>query len=369
MIAPAKTVSHALYPVPEGLKKALLFDMLKETETDRVLIFTRTKRRARFLAADLEKRGYRVTALQGNMAQNRRQQAINGFREGKFDVLVATDIAARGIDVTEISHVINFDIPDTVDAYTHRIGRTGRAKQSGEAFTFITQADEPMVRDIERVLKMKIERCTLDGFNYAGFVPSRQGGGQSQGNSSSRGGRQNSRNGRSNNSRPSTNGANAKTRSNNSSRSSDNARANSNNSTNTAERPSNNANSNNGRNAQGRKTEGRRPAQGSGHRSEQKSRKPSQRPRRTEQSVLGPIGDTQEVVVKSKKQLDGAAAASQSGGQNNNQGQQPSSAEQATANPQKRASKQAGDVSGNAKRRKLRRRRRAAEQKDPTIIT
>jgi ATP-dependent RNA helicase RhlE len=136
MLAPAKTVSHALYPVTDGLKKKMLFTMLQRTPTGRVLIFTRTKRRARFLAQDLDKRGYRVSALQGNMAQNRRQAAINGFRDGKYDILVATDIAARGIDVTEISHVINFDMPDTVDAYTHRIGRTGRAHQTGEAFTF-----------------------------------------------------------------------------------------------------------------------------------------------------------------------------------------------------------------------------------------
>ena len=131
-IAPAKTVSHALYPVPNKLKKNLLLAMLKQTATGRVLIFTRTKYRARNLARDLDKKGYRAAALQGNMSQNQRQRAIDGFRQGKFDILAATDVAARGIDVSEISHVINFDIPDTVDAYTHRIGRTGRAQQTGE---------------------------------------------------------------------------------------------------------------------------------------------------------------------------------------------------------------------------------------------
>ena len=171
MLAPAKTVSHALYPVTDGLKKKMLFTMLQRTATGRVLIFTRTKRRARFLAQDLDKRGYRVSALQGNMAQNRRQAAINGFRDGKFDILVATDIAARGIDVTEISHVINFDMPDTVDAYTHRIGRTGRAHQTGEAFTFSVDDDAPMVREIERVLGMQIERREMEDFDYAGYVP------------------------------------------------------------------------------------------------------------------------------------------------------------------------------------------------------
>jgi ATP-dependent RNA helicase RhlE len=156
--APAKTVSHALYPVAAPHKRRLLFGMLGDMPTGRVLIFTRTKHRAKNLAEDLDHRGYRVSALQGNMAQNRRQQAISGFRDGKYDILVATDIAARGIDVTEISHVINFDMPDTVDAYTHRIGRTGRASHTGEALTFVSQEDEKMVSEIENVLGKRIER-------------------------------------------------------------------------------------------------------------------------------------------------------------------------------------------------------------------
>ncbi|RIK50430.1 MAG: RNA helicase [Chloroflexi bacterium] len=174
MIAPVETVSHALYPITEGLKSRLLFALLPQIETKRVLVFTRTKRRARNLARDLEAQGYNVAALQGNMAQNRRLEAINGFRNGTYDILVATDIAARGIDVSEISHVINFDMPDTVDAYTHRIGRTGRAAQTGEAFTFMLPADEAMVRDIERLLRTRIDRRQLPGFDYAGFVPNLQ---------------------------------------------------------------------------------------------------------------------------------------------------------------------------------------------------
>ena len=150
-IAPAHTVSHALYPITHGLKKPLLLAMLKRKAMGRVLIFTRTKRRARFLAQDLENLKYRVTALQGNMSQNKRQRAIDGFRNGKYDILVATDIAARGIDVSEISHVINYDMPDTVDAYTHRIGRTGRAHKNGEAFTFAVPEDVPLVRNIEKI--------------------------------------------------------------------------------------------------------------------------------------------------------------------------------------------------------------------------
>jgi ATP-dependent RNA helicase RhlE len=171
MIAPAKTVSHTLYPVPDNLKKKLLLSLLSQTRTGRVLIFTRTKRRARNLARDLEKRKYRASALQGNMSQNQRQRAINGFRDGKYDILVATDIAARGIDVTEITHVINFDIPNTVDAYTHRIGRTGRVDQTGEAYTFVAEADDQMVRAIEKILGTRIGRRRVSGFDYGDFGP------------------------------------------------------------------------------------------------------------------------------------------------------------------------------------------------------
>jgi ATP-dependent RNA helicase RhlE len=174
VIAPVHTVSHALYPVPQALKKTLLLDMLAQTPTGRVLIFTRTKHRARSLARDLDKRGYRATDLQGNLAQSRRQKAIDGFRDGKYDFLVATDVAARGIDVSEISHVINFDMPDTIDAYTHRIGRTGRAKQEGEAFTFATPEDAAMVREIEQVLATRLERRALSDFDYGDFTPETQ---------------------------------------------------------------------------------------------------------------------------------------------------------------------------------------------------
>ena len=173
--APAETVSHALYPVPESLRKELLSSMLKQTATGRVLVFTRTKHKARNLAAFMNKRGHRASALQGNMSQNQRQQAINGFRKGTFDVLVATDIAARGIDVTGISHVVNFDMPDSVDAYTHRIGRTGRAERSGEAFTLAVRGDGLMVRQIEKSIGSTLERRRLTGFDYGdGFDPERQ---------------------------------------------------------------------------------------------------------------------------------------------------------------------------------------------------
>jgi len=187
VIAPAKTVSHALYPVTEKLKKGLLLEMLAQTATGRVLIFTRTKRRARFLARDLEKQGYRASALQGNMSQNARQSALDGFRDGRHDILVATDIAARGIDVADISHVINFDMPDTVDAYTHRIGRTGRASETGEAFTFAMPEEASLVRDIEKTLGKPIEQRRLAAFDYGGFHPEivvrSNGNGAARGNS------------------------------------------------------------------------------------------------------------------------------------------------------------------------------------------
>lgn len=171
LIAPAETVDHALFPVPKSLKTALLTEMLRQMATERVLVFTRTKYRARNLARKLARAGFSATALQGNMSQNQRVRAMTGFRDGTYDVLVATDIAARGIDVTEISHVINYDIPDTADAYTHRIGRTGRADESGDAFTFATPEDDKMVRDIERVLGEPLERRQLPGFNYGSFDP------------------------------------------------------------------------------------------------------------------------------------------------------------------------------------------------------
>ena len=184
VIAPAHTVSHALYPVAQALKKDLLLATLEHTATGRVLVFARTKHRARSLARDLEKAKYRVAALQGNMSQNARQRALDGFRDGTYDILVATDIAARGIDVSDISHVINFDMPDTVDAYTHRIGRTGRVDRTGEAFTFMVEDDQPMVREIEKVLGKRIERRQIPGFNPGRITPqpqvpaSRPNGGQ-----------------------------------------------------------------------------------------------------------------------------------------------------------------------------------------------
>ena len=170
---PASSVSHLLYPVAQHLKTALLLELLRHTDTESVLIFTRTKHRAKRLGEQLGKAAYRAASLQGNLSQAQRQAVMNGFRNGTFQILVATDIAARGIDVTQISHVINYDMPDSADAYTHRIGRTGRNAKTGDAFTFITSEDEEMVRSIERVLRAKVKRCTLSGFDYKKAAPSR----------------------------------------------------------------------------------------------------------------------------------------------------------------------------------------------------
>jgi ATP-dependent RNA helicase RhlE len=171
--APVNTVSHALYPVEQHLKTGLLMELLKHTDTESILIFTRTKHRAKRIGQQLEKAGYKASSLQGNLSQNRRQEALDGFRSGKYQILVATDIAARGIDVSSISHVINYDIPDTTDAYTHRIGRTGRAAKTGDAFTFVSREDEPLIKSIERVLGDKIERRTLKDFDYHKSAPAR----------------------------------------------------------------------------------------------------------------------------------------------------------------------------------------------------
>jgi ATP-dependent RNA helicase RhlE len=163
---PAKTVSHTLYPVEPHLKTALLKEILRKTRTESVLVFTRTKHRAERVAQQLVRAGYRVTSLQGDLPQNRRRAAIDGFRAGTIKILVATDIASRGIDVLRISHVINYDMPGSTDDYIHRIGRTGRVEKNGDALTFVTRADEEKINDLERLLDKPLERLTLEGFDY-----------------------------------------------------------------------------------------------------------------------------------------------------------------------------------------------------------
>lgn len=162
----ATTVSHALFPIQPHLKPKLLVELLRQTDTESVLVFVRTKHRAKGLARQLNEQGFKATSLQGNLSQGKRKAAMGGFRDGTFQIMVATDIAARGIDISSISHVINYDIPSTVEAYTHRIGRTGRAAKTGDAMTLVAPEDASMVRSIERTLKMTLQRRTLPDFDY-----------------------------------------------------------------------------------------------------------------------------------------------------------------------------------------------------------
>jgi ATP-dependent RNA helicase RhlE len=170
---PAYTVTHALYPVPQHLKSALLLEILKRTDTNSVLIFTRTRSRAEKLTRQIKAAGLNVTSLHSDRTQGQRQAALKGFKEGRHDIMVATDIAARGLDVESISHVINYDMPDTADAYIHRIGRTGRAQKTGDAFTLVTSEDEDLIKKLERIMGAPLKRETIAGFDYAVPAPPR----------------------------------------------------------------------------------------------------------------------------------------------------------------------------------------------------
>ncbi len=182
--APAETIEHALYPVAEGQKRPLLEHMLDDSACETAIVFTRTKHRARRLARQLADAGHRAVGLQGNMSQSQRDRAMQGFRERRYDVLVATDIAARGIDVSGVSHVINFDVPNTPEAYTHRIGRTGRSEREGVACTFVTPDDAAWVRATETMIGRPIERRRVAGFDAAdpsrSGAPARSGGRRGQ---------------------------------------------------------------------------------------------------------------------------------------------------------------------------------------------
>jgi len=156
-LRPASSVSHGIYHVEQSQKTDLLKGILKQKDIKTALIFTRTKFRARKLATQLQGSNLNAVSLQGNMSQAKRQSALSGFKKGTYKFMVATDIAARGIDVTEISHVINYDVPDTVQAYTHRTGRTGRAQCTGTAFSFVTADDKVIVKMIEKNLGYKIQ--------------------------------------------------------------------------------------------------------------------------------------------------------------------------------------------------------------------
>jgi len=164
--SPAETVKHVIYPVAESQKSDLLLQLLNHVNYDSVIVFCRTKHRADRIAMLLKKNNHAVAVLHSNRTQREREQALQGFRNGRFEVLVATDIAARGLDVADVSHVVNYDVPQHPEDYVHRIGRTGRAENSGDAFTLMVAEDSRHVVAIERFIGRKVERTKLEGFDY-----------------------------------------------------------------------------------------------------------------------------------------------------------------------------------------------------------
>jgi ATP-dependent RNA helicase RhlE len=166
--APAAGVTQAVYPVSSSLKSALLVELLKRNEMDDALVFTRTKHRADRLAKLLNRHGIAAERIHGNRSQPQRNKALAGFKAGEYRVLVATDIAARGIDVEALGHVVNFDVPPVPEDYIHRVGRTARADAKGDAFTLVAPEEEQDFLRIERAVKAKIPRLQLEGFSYHG---------------------------------------------------------------------------------------------------------------------------------------------------------------------------------------------------------
>jgi ATP-dependent RNA helicase RhlE len=164
--APASGITQAVYPVSQGLKPVLLVELLRRGDVKQALVFTRTKHRANRLAEHLVKAGVKAERIHGNRSQSQRTAALEGFKNGTYPVLVATDIAARGIDVNELGHVVNFDVPLVPDDYIHRVGRTGRAEATGDAFTFVSTEEETNLRDIERAIGRRLPRVTVPDFDY-----------------------------------------------------------------------------------------------------------------------------------------------------------------------------------------------------------
>lgn len=164
--SPAETIKHVIYPVSDTQKSDLLLKLLDQVHYDSVIVFCRTKHGADRIAGLLKKNQHAVCVLHSNRTQKEREQALQGFRDGRFEVLVATDIAARGLDIADVSHVVNYDVPQHPEDYIHRIGRTGRAESSGDAFTIMTAEDAPHVFAIERFINQKIRRVKLDNFDY-----------------------------------------------------------------------------------------------------------------------------------------------------------------------------------------------------------
>jgi ATP-dependent RNA helicase RhlE len=169
--APATGITQAVYPVPQHLKPALLLAILRRGDMQQALVFTRTKHRADRVAKYLVREGVRAERIHGNRSQSQRTLALAGFKDGRFRVLVATDIAARGIDVEALGHVVNFDVPGQPEDYIHRVGRTGRAELTGEAFTFVSREEEEELRAIERVVGKALPRVTVPDFDYTASAP------------------------------------------------------------------------------------------------------------------------------------------------------------------------------------------------------
>ena len=165
--APAKGITQAIYPVAQELKSALLVELLKRGDMPQALVFTRTKHRANRLASQLVTNGIKAERIHGNRSQSQRTQALAGFKNGEYQVLVATDIAARGIDVESLGHVVNFDVPLASEDYIHRVGRTARAEATGEAFTFVSPEEESDLKQIERAIGRQLPRVTVSGFDYS----------------------------------------------------------------------------------------------------------------------------------------------------------------------------------------------------------
>jgi ATP-dependent RNA helicase RhlE len=164
--APATGITQAVYPVPQHLKPALLLALLKRNDMQDALVFTRTKHRANRLAQHLVTAGVKAERIHGNRSQPQRTEALAGFKSGKYRVLVATDIAARGIDVTALGHVVNFDVPNVPEDYIHRVGRTARAELTGSAFTFVSPEEEGDLRAIEKAIGGRLPRVTVPDFDY-----------------------------------------------------------------------------------------------------------------------------------------------------------------------------------------------------------
>jgi ATP-dependent RNA helicase RhlE len=159
-------VAHAFYPVVASQKFELLQLLLERTEFKSIIIFTRTRMGADRIAHRLKATGHSVGVLHSDRSQRERIEALDGFKSGRFEVLVATDIAARGLDIAGVSHVINYDVPENAEDYVHRIGRTGRAQSTGDAFTLVTEEDVRDARSIERYMGIGVERKKIEGFPY-----------------------------------------------------------------------------------------------------------------------------------------------------------------------------------------------------------